>query len=245
MKLFFIITGILCIVYCLSILLFTGYGSLFFLMWGILGSILLIWVKVGDKVLLHLPGWLKKTTGILICFGILLFVCVEGMIVSGFFEKGRDNLDYIIVLGAQLKENGPSYSLQMRLDAAIEYLEKNAGTQVIVSGGQGSNEPDSEAQGMYDYLVKKGISPDRIIKEPDSTSTNENIRFSSKLLDTERDSVGIVTSNFHVFRGMHLAKAAGYRDVCGIAAASHWYYLPNNMLREFFGVVKDYLVGNM
>lgn len=49
MKLFFIITGILCIVYCLSILLFTGYGSLFFLMWGILGSILLIWVRLATK----------------------------------------------------------------------------------------------------------------------------------------------------------------------------------------------------
>ena len=42
-----------------------------------------------------------------------------------------------------------------------------------------------------------------------------------------------------------IAEKAGIRNVYGIAAPSKILYLPNNMFREFFGVVKDILRGNM
>ena len=52
-------------------------------------------------------------------------------------------------------------------------------------------------------------------------------------------------NNFHIFRATHLAESAGYAEVYGLAARSHIGYLPNNMLREFFGIMKDFLVGNL
>ena len=244
MTAFFVILGIVCIIYCLCIL-FAGYGTKFFLVWGVFGVLSILWGKYGKRFLTHMPPVLKKIFACLVLTGIVLFVIVEGMIISGFFAGGSKNLDYILVLGAQLKESGPSYVLQLRLDEAYGYLIENEDTKVIVSGGQGSNEPDTEAQGMYDYLIGKGIAPERILLEGLSKNTNENIRFSSALIDPKTDSVGIVTSNFHVFRALHLAKASGYEKVCGIAAGSHPGFLPNNMLREFFGIVKDFLAGNM
>ncbi len=57
-----------------------------------------------------------------------------------------------------MKAHGPSRVLQMRLDKAYDYLTENPDTIVIVSGGQGPDEHVSEAQGMYDYLVEKGIA---------------------------------------------------------------------------------------
>lgn len=245
MKLFFEILGAGCILYCLSILLFTGHGTNFFLIWGFAGVLFLLWAGYGSRLRNIMPEWFKKTAGIVIVLGITVFVMVETMVLSGFFKKGKEGLDYIIVLGAQLKESGPSYVLQQRLDAAYDYLSENENTIVIVSGGQGSNEPDTEAQGMYDYLVEKGIAPERIIKEEQSQNTYENISFSGRLFDREEASVGIVTSNFHVFRALQLARAAGYKEACGIAARSHAGVLPNNMLREFFGIMKDFLVGNL
>lgn len=245
MKLFFEILGAGCILYCLSILFFTGYGTNFFLIWGFAGVLFLLWARYESRLRNIMPGWFKKTAGIVIVLGIAVFVMVEGMVLSGFFKKGKEGLDYIIVLGAQLKESGPSYVLQQRLDAAYNYLSENENTIVIVSGGQGSNEPDTEAQGMYDYLVGRGIAPERIIKEEQSQNTYENISFSGQFFDREETSVGIVTSNFHVFRALQLARAAGYKEVCGIAARSHAGVLPNNMLREFFGIMKDFLVGNL
>ena len=43
----------------------------------------------------------------------------------------------------------------------------------------------------------------------------------------------------------HIAKKSGYADVCGIAAPSEFLMQANNMLREFMGVMKDFLVGNI
>ncbi len=99
----------------------------------------------------------------------------------------------------------------------------------------------------YLHLIENRfhIAPQRIIKEEASRNTYENILFSGQLFDMEEAEVGIVTSNFHVFRALCLARAAGYQNVCGIAARSHFGVLPNNMLREFFGVLKDFAVGNL
>lgn len=245
MRIFWGILGGICLVYCLALFLAGGYGTKFFLIWGVLGIVFLFWAKYGNRIKDRFSNKIKKAALLLIGTGMLIFIIVEGIILSGFFAKGKENLDYIIVLGAQVRENGPSYVLQKRLDAAYEYLENNPGTIVIVSGGQGSNEPTTEAQGMYDYLVGRGIAPERILMEEASRNTSQNIRFSMELFDAENSSVGIVTNNFHVFRGVHLARAEGCMDVYGIAAGSHPGYLPNNMLREFFGVVKDFLAGNL
>lgn len=144
-----------------------------------------------------------------------------------------------------MKPAGPSAVLKFRLDAAYEYLTANEETICVVSGGQGSNEPCTEAEGMYQYLVEKGISPDRILLEKESTDTSENIAYSARLMGGTDVSVGIVTNNFHVFRGVMLARHAGFEDACGIAARSNIYFQPNNLVREFFGVMKDLVCGNL
>ena len=245
MRIFWGILGGLSVLYCLALFFAGGYGSRFFLIWGIFGIFCLAWAKWGKRIAGHFSSGMRKGMKCLIGAGIGVFVLTEALIFSGFFADGREGLDYIIVLGAQVKENGPSYVLQKRLDAAYAYLKDNPNTVVIVSGGQGSNEPATEARCMYDYLTEKGIEPERILMEEASENTVQNIRYSMKLFDWENASVGIVSNNFHVFRGVHLARAAGCREVCGIAAGSHPFYLPNNMLREFFGVVKDFLTGNL
>lgn len=238
------IVGFICILYCLAIFLFAGHGTNFYLLWGVIGLFLILWAGFGNRVVSVLPGWLKKLCVCFILLGAVIFLLVEALVISGFFAKGEKGLDYIIVLGAQLKENGPSYVLQKRLDEAYEYLIENEETKVIVSGGQGSDEPDTEAQGMYEYLVARGISPERIMKEDESKNTSQNIRFSARLFNPDENQVGIVTSDFHIYRAVRLAKAAGYENVCGIAAPSHPGLLINNMFREFMGIMKDFLVGN-
>lgn len=241
-----LVLGIIFIIYFVCIALFTGPGSNFYFIWLVMGVMLLLWAWCSRHgIFEHLPIWLRRGTGICVVIGLFCFLFVEGLIISTSFAKGEKDLDYIIVLGAQLKTTGPSRVLRLRLDEAYDYLIENPETKVIVSGGQGSNEPDTEAQGMYDYLVKKGIAPERIIQEDQSKNTTQNIVFSSEFLNKETDSVGIVTNNFHVFRATRIAMKAGYENVCGIAASSYAFLQPNNMFREFFGIVKDYLFGNL
>lgn len=238
------IVGILCVLYCLALAITGGTGTWFFLIWGIMGVAFTLWGIFRGHIWHVMPHWLHITAGTLFLLMLAVFLFTEGCIISGFSKNTDKELDYIVVLGAQLKTTGPSRVLQYRLDTAYEYLTAHPDTKVIVSGGQGSNEPASEAQGMYDYLVKRGIEPGRIVLEDKSVNTEQNIRFSKEFLQADADKVGIVSNNFHVFRAVKLAKAAGYRNVVGIAAPATALYLPNNMLREFFGVVKDFLMGH-
>lgn len=187
---------------------------------------------------------IRNILKILTAMLFLTFLFVEGLILSGFNEQAPEGLDYIIVLGTQVLESGPNKDLQFRLDTAGKYLKQNPDTIAIVSGGQGMNEPISEAQAMYEYLVEYGIDLKRIKKEAQSTSTVENFQFSYKLIENPKNSVGIVTSNFHVFRSMKLAKAQGFQEIYGIASSSDRQALPKNMLREFVVVIKDTVVGN-
>lgn len=247
MQVILLLFGILCLIYFICIAFFVGHGTNFYFIWLLLGcgSILLsILIRKGIWAN-RFPVWFKRIFIILVCLGMSIFLIVEGLILSGFSKSAPEGLDYLVVLGAQMKRSGPSRALQYRLDAAIDYLTKNPDTYVIVSGGQGSDEHISEAQGMYDYLVEKGISAERIQKEDQSKNTFQNLTFSAEYLDRERDSVGVVSNNFHVFRAVRIARKAGYQKVHGIAARGEPFLQLNNMMREFLGVMKDFLVGNM
>lgn len=245
MQLVFIIIGIICILYGVCVL-GTNSGTAFFAVWFVLGAVFIgLAVLAGLHIWEGLPKAVRIFSFILICALAVVFVFVEILIAGSFSSKGEKDLDYLIVLGAQVRENGPSVVLKYRLDAAYDYLTGNPKALCIVSGGQGSNEPFAEAEGMKRYLENRGIDAGRILIEDRSLNTKQNIDNCMEMIDPEEDRIGIVTNNFHVFRAAALAKKAGMKNVYGIAAGSSSLFLPNNMLREFFGVAKDVLAGNM
>ena len=97
---------------------------------------------------------------------------------------------------------------------------------------------------MKQYLMEHGIEEDRIFEEDRSVNTTQNLQYSAKYLDLKKDRVVIVTNNFHMYRALKIAEKQGYQ-ASGLAATSVKAMIPNNMLREFFGVVKDFLAGNL
>ncbi|MFG6358536.1 MAG: YdcF family protein, partial [Acetatifactor sp.] len=212
-----------------------GFGAVAMSIWGSL---------LYSRKTEGMPRWIKLCWGLLVGVGLTVFVAVEGLILTQFGAQAQPGADYCVILGAQIRENGPSDVLRRRLDRALIYLRDNPDTQVVVSGCQGSNEPVSEARGMYDYLVGAGIAPERIQMEEASRNTCENLEFSGKLLNRGEDSVVLVTNNFHMYRALHLARGAGYEHVQGLAASSYPWTLPNNMFREFMGIVKDFMAGH-
>lgn len=243
----FAVLAALCLVYCMCIALFMGYGTKFFLIWGAMAFVfgLLSFFLAHAERVSKLPAWIKVGFGSCCAVGLLLFVLVEGMVLTSFGSQAEPGADYMIVLGAQWKKNGPSYVLQKRLDEAVAYLQESPSTIVIVSGGQGSDEVISEAEGMKKYLIQAGVAGERILMEDQSTSTYENLQFSGQLLDKENDTVVLVTNNFHTFRAVKIGEKLGYKHIEGQSADSYPAMLPNNLLREFFCVLKDFLVGNL
>lgn len=228
------ILGIILLIYGIDMISLKSRNT-FFLIWIIMGIIsFLIGINCKYNFINSIPLFIKF---LLIIF-LAIFLIIEFLIISKFDDKGIQDLDYIIVLGALVYEDRPSIVLQYRLDKAYQYLKENKNTKCIVSGGQGKNEKYSEAKIMSDYLIKKGIKKERIILEDKSTTTKENLQYSSKYFDKNNDTIGIVTNNFHLFRATYIAKKLELKNLYGIASKSRIKNLPNNLLREFFAVLK-------
>lgn len=185
------------------------------------------------------------TTAVIL--GVLVFIITGGCILQAGGDIPEEDLPYIVVLGAQVRDSGPSESLQERIDAAYNYLTAHPETVAIVSGGQGSDEPMTEAQCMYDCLVGMGISPDRVIKEEQATSTWGNLTFSLDIIEAETGSrpgsLGVVSSEYHLFRTGLQAKEYGL-DIIGIPAKTgsfdRWLHY---FVREIAGVWHYILLG--
>lgn len=239
-----LILGLVSVLYGILILQ-VGSGTSFWVIWEVIGMGFFLLALLVHKEFFITYRKIGMLFNGVVAIGLIVLATLCGMVATEFTSGGEKNLDYIIVLGAQVRENGPSVSLRYRLDAAIDYLNENPNTICIVSGGQGKNEPFSEAEGMAEYLLKNGIKKSRIILEDKSTNTVENIMYSKTFMELPYDSVGIVTNNFHLFRSTKIAKAQGLNGVCGIAAESTVLYLPNNVLRECLGIVKDWVIGNL
>ena len=236
----FMIIGILCVLYGIAVFLIRS-GTMFYAVWLALGAcFLLLGFLARIRFYDRLPKILKALLLIAAAAVILLFIICEGFVLRGFGSRAPEGLDYLIVLGAQVREDGPSAVLKYRLDAAVDYLKENESTLCIVTGGKGEGEPLTEGEGMKQYLTAQGIDPARILVEDQARNTVQNIQFSKQLMST-----ALVTNNFHVTRATALARKQGLTNVYAIAAPSDPVYLPNNMFREFFGLTKDFLAGNL
>ena len=220
-------------------------GTMFWMIWEAIAIFFWLWAILVHKNVFATYVKAGQIFHVLVAIGFVVLLVLCGLIAGKFTSEGEQKLDYIIVLGAQVRESGPSLVLRYRLDAAIEYLSENPDTICIVSGGKGANEPFSEAEGMADYLIKMGIDKERILLEDQSRNTEQNIRFSKVLMKESYNGVGIVTNNFHVFRAVQIAKTQGLENVSGIAAYSKPLYLPNNVLRECCGILKDWVCKNI
>lgn len=244
----FLIFGGLCLLYYIGIIAYAGLQASFAWFWLALG--LIFWLAAAvciapplQAVFYKIPKALKLLAGVLLLVGVLWFLFVEICIIGGMTASGGENLDYLIVLGAQVKGTRVSRALGQRLDRAVVYLREHEDTVVIVSGGQGQGEDVSEAEAMEAYLLDTGISEERIRKEDQSVNTMQNIRYSRELMEGS-GSVGIVSNDFHIFRAIHIAKAQGV-NAQGLPAPSSFGMYPHYMVREAFAVTKDLVFGNL
>ena len=126
------------------------------------------------------------------------------------------------------------------ITAAFDYMTAHPDCIAILSGGQGPDEPMTEARCMFDELVGMGIDPERLWLEDRSTTTWENMKFSQSLLEENTGSVpeqiALVSSEFHLFRAQLFARRFGF-DTVGVPAATTLPFLKvNYFIREAVAV---------
>lgn len=185
-----------------------------------------------------------SAAGVLTVFCAIIAVVISICMLKAANSPPKNENFTMIVLGCQVKNDGPSLMLRKRLDAAYDYLSEHESVKVIVSGGKGDDEVISEAQCMKDYLTAKGIAQERIIMEDKSTSTYENLSFSHKIIEEENlpQKVCLVTDAYHQLRADMIADKQGI-DADSISCSTSWWLVPTYWVREWFGVAYYKVLG--
>ena len=193
-----------------------------------------LWKKQGMK-------WLLGGCVAVVALIALLAVVETGCIVRANMKKPAENAT-AVVLGCRVYGERASLSLVERLEAAYDYLTENPEAACVVSGGQGDGENISEAECMYRWLVAKGIDKNRIYKEEESTSTEENIAFSKEVIkDNGLDErVAIVTSEYHSYRAGMIAKKNDMVFGTAPGQTAIWL-LPTFYVRELYAILAEWI----
>lgn len=190
---------------------------------------------------------LRRVFTFFLVIGLILVAVTEVIIINASFGSPQQEVDYIVVLGAKVRSTGPSASLWDRIRGANQYLQSHPDVVAIVSGGQGADEPMTEAEAMYDALIDLGISPQRVWMEDKATSTWENITFALDLIEEKTghrpQKLGVVSSEYHLFRASLFAKKCGVEFVGIPAQTSRPSQMINHFMREVAGVWHFWILG--
>ena len=191
------------------------------------------------------PVWLLALLAAVLA-ALLSFAVLLGVVLSGAHDSITGEPKVMVILGCKVESWGPSILLQDRLDKALDYLEDHPDLTVVVSGGQGPDEHQSEAQCMYDYLTDHGVDGAQILLEDQSHNTWENIRFTQALLEQEgidTSQMLVVSNGFHLTRARMLWDRAWEGDYTLSTLAAPSSHIPSRLkmyIREPLALVKSY-----
>lgn len=167
-----------------------------------------------------------------------------GLILSCSYTDIDYNEDIVIVLGAGVTNGKVSKVLQNRLDACIDYYNKNSDIYIAVSGGLTRLKDGTEAEAMAEYLTSHGIPPSIIIMEDKSQSTLENYKFTKQILNEKNivhDSIVFVTNDFHIYRAKKYAEYCGFKNAHALSTKTDLFTFVPALTREVLGVIDMWL----
>lgn len=167
-----------------------------------------------------------------------------------YTKKFGGPVDAVVVLGAGVPDGEVRPLLASRIEQGLAWLERfharGGNAALLMSGGQGSDEPLPEAKAMALWAVEHGVDAGHVLVEDASSTTQENLQFSSQLLH-ERGLTGpvaVVTSNYHVLRAATLMRGLSIPGY-SVGADTARYYVPAAMLREYVAMLRANLVLNV
>ena len=257
MSIVLIISGIICIGYDVT-LIFLNPGTL----WDIVFSFTHIWAVLGMYLIFlgiyrirtghsFWSSLRKKTQIMLICIlsaGIAISVINLVFILRPEVMSAKDRAENVILLGGGIDKNGKlPESVIKRVEKAADYLNANPEAVCVVTGGILKWLPYAEAPELKNQLVKRGVTPERILVEDKAIDTIQNFQLSCRMLaDYKNVSVQeilntptiVVTSRFHLRRSERLAHRMGFTNIKGIPAACPPVYILHNYVREICAYIK-------
>ena len=165
-----------------------------------------------DELLQERKNMKKKTqvlTGLVVFVAIYLIInMISICCFSTKDEKCKS--DVAIILGAATYHDQVSPVYRERINHGIALYKKGYIKKIIVTGGVGNGNHESDANIARKYAVTQGIPVEDILIEDTSEITQENLENSKKIMDTEGYQTAIIVSDpLHMKRSILLAQDTG------------------------------------
>ena len=118
------------------------------------------------------------------------------------------NCDVLAVLGMRPNNNQINDEYKTRLNRAVTLFEHGFANSILLIGGKTGNNTESEAELGVQYLVKRGLSAEFLLREDRSRHTLENLHNSRGLISNHKDkTAAIITSRYHLERCRRMANS--------------------------------------
>ncbi len=182
--------------------------------------------------------------GIIILVFIIIILTINFYIIDSTKNQIKtanqitnNDIDCILILGAGIWGNRPSYMLEDRLLEGVNLYNKKIAQKIIVSGDHGRQEYN-EVQVMKDFLIKKGIPSKDIFMDHAGFSSYDSIYRAKEIFKVNK--LVIITQKYHLYRSLHIAKKLNLRAY-GIKADKRKYKKQTyRELREILARNKDF-----
>lgn len=221
-----------------------------------LGIFLVVWIFIFPFILKKVNSLDNLFLNALIQFisscvgyGFILLMLYHIASILNLLPHFNKKYDYIVVLGSGLINNKVPPLLANRIDAGIKafnkYNTEDNPVKMIFSGGQGSDELRSEGSAMEEFAEKdRNIPAKYLMKEEKSTTTEENLIYSKRIIDEDMKKRGlnrepnvlIATNNYHVLRALLYSKRLGIK-ADGVGGKTPFYFWLNALIREYIAII--------
>ncbi|MBL1279717.1 MAG: YdcF family protein [Fluviicola sp.] len=151
----------------------------------------------------------------IILFGLIIgyFLLNSIRIYNYSFVYSENKSDVAIVLGAGTNDGKLSPVFKERINHSILLYNNGIVNKIILTGGFGKGQKQSDSQTAKYYAIEKGIPEENIIIEEKSKYTTENLEQSKQIMDSlGMKSALIVSDPLHMKRAIKLAE--NYGIVC-------------------------------
>lgn len=149
-----------------------------------------------------------------------------------------ENADCIIVLGAAVRGDTVSYTLQKRLNTAASLYLSGKAPKIIVSGDHGRKEYN-EVSAMRKYLVNKGIPVEDIFMDHAGFDTYDTIYRARDVFLVQNPI--IVSQESHAIRSAYIADRLDMSCYCYAAEGYSLAESKFQIIRESLARVKAFL----
>jgi uncharacterized SAM-binding protein YcdF (DUF218 family) len=179
-----------------------------------------------------------RVAGIALSAFLLWLIFLAALTVSFSRQRSENPSDVAIVLGAGVDGGKPSPVFAARLDHAIDLHKRGVVRRLILTGGTGEGDTQSESEVGAAYAVRHAIPPDQILTESVSHTTYQNLVQARRLLRSiGMKSALLVSDPLHMRRACVMARDLGIDVEASPTPTSRYQSLGSQvpfLLRELY-----------